>query len=80
MSHFYATIKGNRGEASRCGSKGSGISGHIRGWHIGGQVNCWIGPDGEDRVSITLTQGSNGCGDLIHLGTYKLVDGYAVKC
>lgn len=32
MSHFYATIKGNKGEASRCGSKDSGIVSYTASW------------------------------------------------
>ncbi len=39
MSRFYADIQGNRGRATRCGSKGSGISGHIRGWNTGCRVH-----------------------------------------
>ena len=35
MSHFYASIQGSRGEATRCGAKNSGIAGHIRGWSSG---------------------------------------------
>ena len=35
MSHFYASIEGNRSEATRCGTKSSGMQGHVRGWTIG---------------------------------------------
>lgn len=32
MSHFYGTLQGNRGEATRCGSKKSGIATHAASW------------------------------------------------
>lgn len=32
MSHFYGYLTGNRGTATRCGSKKSGIHAHIRSW------------------------------------------------
>ena len=59
MAHFYANIQGNRGEATRMGSKDSGIRGHIRGWDIGGSVWCRH-YNGKDRVTLTVTSGSNG--------------------
>lgn len=39
MSHFYANIQGNRGEATRQGTKESGMFGHIRSWNTGIRVN-----------------------------------------
>ena len=32
MSHFYGTLRGNRGEATRCGSKASGLTTHAASW------------------------------------------------
>lgn len=60
MARFYADIRGNRGEATRMGTKESGMSGHIRGWHIGGSVYMDVNEEGEDVVAIYLTSGSNG--------------------
>ena len=40
MAQFYAEIQGNRGEATRMGTKSTGIHGHIRGWNIGVRVQC----------------------------------------
>lgn len=61
MAQFYAAIQGHRGEASRLGTKQSGISGHIRGWNVG--VAVYISHvDGKDVVSVYRTTGSNGCG------------------
>jgi hypothetical protein len=32
MSHFYGTLKGNRGEATRCGTKNSGMITEAASW------------------------------------------------
>jgi hypothetical protein len=60
MSHFYASIKGSRGEATRCGTKASGIRGHVRGWKIGAEVSCHVDGLGEDICHVYVTQGSLG--------------------
>ena len=57
MSHFYGDIRGNRGEATRGGSKDSGIDGHIRGWKSGAKVNCYVDNDGNDVVEVVATNG-----------------------
>jgi hypothetical protein len=61
MAHFYASIQGNRGEATRMGSKDSGITGHIRGWNVGARVNI-DHVDGVDVVRVYRTTGSNARG------------------
>jgi hypothetical protein len=63
MGHFYGEIQGNRGEATRMGTKDSGFRGHIRGWHVGGSVNChYNSSEDRDQVSIYATGGSSGYG------------------
>jgi hypothetical protein len=60
MSHFYADIKGSRGEVTRQGTKQSGVHGHIRGWNVGVYVE--IGYDEiakKDVVKVYRTGGSN---------------------
>ena len=74
MSHFYASIQGNRGEATRQGSKDSGIYGHVRGWDVGAQVTCYVDGEGRDRVSVRLTGGSNGAVAGKCLGEYYCED------
>jgi len=67
MAHFIGYVKGNRGEASRLGSKSSGMDATARGWNIGGSV--WVGYDeerGEDFVDLQIDSGSNGS-----MGTVK---------
>ena len=60
MSRFYASISGNRGEATRQGTKNSGIEGHIRGWNIGVKVICFVDETGGDICAIYKTGGSSG--------------------
>lgn len=61
MARFYASMKGQRGEASRMGSAASGIHAHVRGWDVGIEVFGDTG-DGADTDTFTvyLTAGSNG--------------------
>jgi len=58
MAHFIADIQGNRGPASRLGSKDSGISAHARGWNVGAEVVVRH-LDGRDVVFVYATSGSN---------------------
>ena len=63
MAHFYADIKGCRGEASRLGSKASGIIAHVASW--AGSVRVSISHDektGEDWACVSLEPWHNGAG------------------
>lgn len=55
MSHFYATIQGNRGQASRQGTKRSGIESYTAGWE-GGVRACLWEQDGVDHARVELRQ------------------------
>ena len=70
MAHFYASIQGSRGEATRLGTKNSGISGHVRGWHVGGEVDMSVDSEGRDVATFTATGGSNG-GRSVELGELR---------
>ena len=72
MAHYRATIQGQRGEASRLGTKQSGIRAHVNGWDIGVYVSIQH-IQGHDVVYVSLTHGSHG-GEDTHIGTYKLVN------
>ena len=55
MSKYYGTLQGNRGEATRCGSKDSGITTDAAGW--GGAVRvCVFDNDGVDWARVCLTK------------------------
>ena len=71
MSHFYANIKGSRGEATRCGTKTSGMEGHIRGWDLGAKVIMSHDEHGQDLCTVFITGGSNGESESRCLGTFK---------
>ncbi len=60
MSQFYASIQGNRGMATRQGTKKSGIEGHIRGWNVGARIVCEYNADTDkDTIYVFQTGGSN---------------------
>ena len=79
MSHFYASIRGNRGLATRQGTKESGIWGHIRGWDIGASVDCWVDNEGNDCLSIYITGGSNQLSPKKALGCWAIINGEIEK-
>lgn len=58
MAQFYGEIQGNRGLATRMGTKDSGMSAHIRGWDVGVRVEVQH-VDGRDIIRVYSTGGSN---------------------
>lgn len=74
MSRFYASIQGSKGQATRQGTKNSGIQGHIRGWNVGARVFCSVNDDGKDEVTLILTSGSNGRKSDKAIGTFREED------
>lgn len=70
MAHFIAGIHGNRGSASRLGTKSSGISAYIQGWDSGVLVTGWHLPaTDQDVFEIYATHGSNNAGADRFVGT-----------
>ena len=70
MSHFYASIQGSRGEATRQGTKDSGMYGHIRGWDRGVRVECvYNSAEDKDVFHVTMTGGSTGRNRSEYLAT-----------
>lgn len=60
MAQFQAIIQGQRGEASRLGSKKSGIDAVVRGWNVGIKVIGYFDPEtGQDVFTVYRTAGSN---------------------
>lgn len=54
MSHFYGTLQGGRGRASRCGTKKSGMETICASWKGAIMCRAWHDPaTGEDRVVVT---------------------------
>lgn len=64
MARFYGDLTGKaRTVATREGSEGSGVQGHLRGWGTGAKVS--VGPHNaegfdQDVVTVERTGGSNG--------------------
>ena len=57
MSHFYSTLQGNRGKATRCGSKGKGIVTQAASWSGCVRVELWHDEgSGRDWAVIELTK------------------------
>ncbi len=51
MSHFYGTLQGNRGEATRCGSRASGVTVVAAGWGGAIQVTVYE-QEGVDKFMV----------------------------
>lgn len=66
MSHFYGTIQGSRGAATRCGTKSSGIEVVAAAWGGAVRTVMFVDEEGRDcyRVEQIRWQGA---------GTYKLI-------
>lgn len=72
MAHFRGTISGDRGEASRLGTKNSGLQTGCDGWNLG--ATCTIEYNEKkdrDEVSVSITCGS-GYGGSEFIGTWYL--------
>jgi hypothetical protein len=55
MAHFYGSVKGRAGEASRLGNEGSGITAVAASWSGAVRVSLWRDPDtGKDMYSVNL--------------------------
>lgn len=69
MARFYAEIEGARGPASRLGHTHSGIRSHTRGWSVGIRVLGGTNREDTDRFDVYLTNGSNGRGPDVFIGS-----------
>lgn len=66
MAHFFGGIQGNRGEATRAGSKDSGISAYVQGWH--GRISSRMFSAGDrDMGYVTLSGGPRGSGESVNI-------------
>lgn len=63
MAHFRGVVQGNRKQASRLGSKDSGLTVQAQSWQGKCYVYMWHDEEsGKDMVNVMLTQHSNGAG------------------
>lgn len=70
MAQFRATIQGNKGLASRLGTKKSGIVATVNGWTIGLKIIAKRA-NGQDIIEVWYTGGSNDPAVRCLLGTVK---------
>lgn len=57
MAHFYGTVEGNRGLASRLGAKNSGLSTVAASWSGAVDVNLWHDYENDvDMARVSLTR------------------------
>jgi len=73
MAHFYGTVRGMSGLASRLGSKYSGLRTSANGWGIGVDVQL-IEENGEDTCIVWLTSGSGGVRKQKYIGSFTAAD------
>lgn len=72
MSHFYCTMVGKAGEATRSGTVASGMTAHVRGWDVGVKIHAYE-QDGVDCFAISASDGSSGGSTVIVIGTVKRI-------
>jgi hypothetical protein len=75
MARFRATIKGQRGEASRLGSLASGLSARVNGWDSGVLVRASGSHTHGDEFCIYMTSGSIGRDTDVYLGRVAFHEG-----
>jgi len=60
MAHFYGTVEGGKGEATRCGTTNTGMRTVCASYT--GSVRCWAYvKDGVDWVQVALDTGKSPC-------------------
>lgn len=80
MAHFIGYVQGNRGEASRLGTKSSGIGSTARGWDIGASLSISHNEERDtDTLFIHIDKGSNNKSSRIIANVFKTADGYNVN-
>lgn len=59
MARFFSLIQGQRGPATRLGSKSSGILAEARGWQVGATIEGRADEQDQDEFCIYATGGSH---------------------
>ena len=71
MSAFYGMVQGNRGAATRGGSRASGFKSTVQSWD--GSIITEMSYDDKDRLMVNIsvdTDGSASYGTTIFYGTF----------
>jgi hypothetical protein len=67
MAHFRGTIRGQRGQASRLGSKASGLAVVAQSWEGQIKVTLWHTTAG-DKVEVVLSRHGGSDSKLLYHG------------
>lgn len=70
MATFYGSIKGSRGEATRCGTTNSGIKASVQSWNGSVVSELSYNDKNELMVTISTSTGSSALGTQIFYGTF----------
>lgn len=62
MSHFYGTMQGSRGEATRCGTKTSGLTVTAASWKGAIKTVLFVDDKGRDCFRVEQMPWHNGDG------------------
>ena len=76
MAQFIGYVHGQRNEASRLGSKNSGLTAIAKGWNIGGKIDM-SHRAGQDTIQFFLNGGSNnryGSNYFLELSENEVID------
>lgn len=69
MAHFYGTVQGARGQASRLGHKNSGLTTVAASYSGAVRTRLWTNDKGDDMVEVALTPwGSAGVDKVLYVG------------
>ena len=80
MAQYRGTLQGNRGNASRLGTKSSSLEVTAHGWRLGLRaVIYWDEKSQEDRLRVELNSGSGYDGVSRYLGTFRRKGSKIVK-
>ncbi len=71
MARFRSTMQGQRGLASRLGSKASGMRVNVNGWDSGLRIVARVDRQGRDTFDVYASGGSNDANVLTHLLTLQ---------
>jgi len=71
MSHFYSKIQGNRGQATRCGTKDSGVTATAASWTGAIRTELWYVPEEDiNRYTVIMIPWHGiGCTRIMATGT-----------
>ena len=71
MSHFYSVIQGNRGQATRCGTKDSGVTATAASWTGAIRTDLWYSTEDDvNRYTVVMIPWHGvGCTRVMATGT-----------